>query len=95
MGTCSGQVSLAGQTKMTDCRSGMPVLAFCRGTALVVVLQKGLNQAAHLLSCTAQIHTLLILSAQQQAGFFQIMSTFHMQLQCKAQHQAHVPQLLV
>lgn len=59
-----------GRLRCWGCRSGTPVLAFCRGAALVVVQQKGLNQAAHLLSCAAQIHTLLILPAQQQAGVF-------------------------
>ena len=44
----------------------MQMLACCMGVAVVVVQQEGLNQAAHLLSCTAQVCPLFNLPAQQQ-----------------------------
>ena len=46
----------------------------CMGVAVVVVQQQGLNQAAHLLSCAAQICTLFYLPAQQHGSPFQLIS---------------------
>ena len=44
-------------------RISIQILACRMGVAMVVVQQKGLNQAAHLLSCTAQICALFNLPA--------------------------------
>lgn len=43
------------------------VLACGWGAAVVVMQQQGLNQAAHLLSCAAQLCALLNTPAEQQA----------------------------